>query len=70
MEFGEKAAAEERKLIGLKESKEPYQSIKKRELTIVPTVKTDKGHETNPHYLEYTTFLLEKKGKREEILLV
>lgn len=43
---------------------------KKRELTIVPTVKTDKGHETNPHHLEYTTFLLEKKGKREEILLV
>lgn len=31
---------------------------KKRELTIVPTVKTDKGYEINSLYLKYTTFLL------------
>lgn len=30
---------------------------KKRELTIVPTVKTDKGYEINSLY-KYTTFLL------------
>lgn len=30
----------------------------KRELTIVPTVKTDKGYEINSLYLKYTTFLL------------
>nr|DAK37976.1 MAG TPA: hypothetical protein [Caudoviricetes sp.] len=33
----------------------------------MPTVKTDKGHEINSHYLKYTTILLEKQGKGEEM---